>query len=161
MIVLDEAWKLVDNYAIGPKINDLLVRLRKKNCMVIFATESIKDIATSNITQAINHNIATQIFLPDPNPTEYYKTVFGLNDSEFALLSAMSLDEHHFLFKYEDAVVASLNLSRLNDYVTVLSSNPKSLLAMHKAIDNYGDNPQDWLPHFWEFIKNKTMVTKN
>ncbi len=161
MIVLDEAWKLVDNYAIGPKINDLLIRLRKKNCMVIFATESIKDIASSNITQAINHNITTQMFLPDPNPTEYYKTVFGLNDSEFALLSAMSSDEHHFLFKYEDAVVASLNLSRLSDAITVLSSNPKTLLAMHKAMDKYGDNPQDWLPYFWEFAKVKTTIKKS
>lgn len=161
MIVLDEAWKLIDNYAIGPKINDWLVRLRKKNCMVIFATESIKDIATSNITQAINHNIATQIFLPDPEPTDYYKTVFGLNDSEFDLLSAMSAEDHHFLFKYDDAVVASLNLSRLGDDIMVLSSNPKTLLAMHKAIDQYGDNPKDWLPHFWQFAKIKTAIVKS
>jgi len=161
MIVLDEAWKLLDNYAIGPKINDLLVRLRKKNCMVVFATEGIKDIASSNITEAVNHNIATQMFLPDPEPTEYYKTVFGLNDSEFALLSAMSSDEHHFLFKYEDAVVASLDLSRLSDEVLVLSSNPKTLLAMHKAMDKYGDNPQDWLPYFWELAKVKTAITKS
>ncbi len=158
MIVLDEAWKLIDNYAIGPKINDWLVRLRKKNCMVIFATESIKDIATSNITEAINYNITTQIFLPDPDPTEYYQTVFGLNDSEFALLSAMSSDEHHFLFKYDEAVVASLDLSRLGDDIMVLSSNPKTLLAMHKAMNQYGDNPQDWLPHFWEFAKVKTVA---
>ncbi len=161
MIVLDEAWKLIDNYAIGPKINDWLVRLRKKNCMVIFATESIKDIATSNITESINQNIATQIFLPDPSPTEYYKTVFGLNDSEFALLSAMSSDEHHFLFKYEDAVVASLNLAKLSDDMMVLSSNPKTLLAMHKAMNQYGDNPQEWLPHFWQFAKVKTIISKS
>ncbi len=158
MIVLDEAWKLIDNYAIGPKIDDILVRLKEKNCVVIFATESIKDVAESNITEAINHNISAQIFLPDPNPTEYYKTIFGLNDSEVSLLSAMSSEDRHFLLKYEDAIVASLNLSQLTDEILVLSSNPKTLLAMHKAIDQYGDDPEIWLPHFWQFAKIKTTI---
>lgn len=156
MIVLDEAWRLLDNYITGPKINDWLVRLKKKNCMVIFATESIKDISQSNITNKINHNIATQIFLPDPEPNEYYKTAFGLNENEFNLLSVMSAADHHFLLKYDDdSVVASLNLSSLNDNVSVLSSNPTSLAAMEEAIAQYGENPKDWLPKFFEINKLK------
>ncbi|MES2677798.1 MAG: hypothetical protein V4612_05760 [Pseudomonadota bacterium] len=156
MIVLDEAWRLLDNYIIGPKINDWLARLRKKNCMVIFATESIKDISQSNITTKIHHNIATQIFLPDPNPTEYYKNVFGLNDNEFNLLSAMSTLDHHFLLKYnDDSIVASLDLSDLGDDIAVLSSNPKSLLAMEMAIKECGEIAKDWLPKFFEIDKSK------
>jgi type IV secretion system protein VirB4 len=148
--VLDEAWRLVDNYVIGPQINEWLVRLRKKNCMVIFATESIKDISQSNITSKIYHNISTQIFLPDPEPSEYYKTVFGLSDDEFNLLSAMSSQDRHFLLKYnEDSVVASLNLSSLNENIAVLSSSPEGILAMKKAIEKCGKNPKDWLPEFF------------
>jgi type IV secretion system protein VirB4 len=151
MIVLDQAWKLLDNYITGPTINNFLVRLRKKNCMVIFSTESIKDISQSNITDAIHNNIATQIFLPDPEPTEYYQTVFGLNNTEFRLLSAMSLAKHHFLLKYSnDSIVASLDLSGCDDDTAVLSSNPKSLLAMERAIKECGENPKDWLPKFSE-----------
>ncbi len=156
MIVLDEAWKLLDNYITGPTINNFLLRLRKKNCMVIFATESIKDISQSNITDDIRSNIATQIFLPDPEPTEYYKTVFGLNENEFKLLSIMSKSDHHFLLKYNnDSVVASLDLSGLSDDIMVLASNPKTLVAMENAITECGEDPQNWLPKFFQLAKQK------
>ena len=154
MIVLDEAWKLIDNYAIGPKINDWLVRMRKKNCIVIFATESVKDAAKSNITEAINKNIATKIFLPNSTPSNYYKTVFGLNDNEFALLSAMSSEERHFLLKHDDNdVVASLNLDGLNDDIRILSSISQNISVMNEAISKYGCNPKDWIPNFLKSIK--------
>lgn len=161
IIVLDEAWKVLDNYVLGPKINDFLVRLRKKNCVVIFATESIKDISQSNITTEIHRNIATQIFLPDPEPTEYYKTVFGLNNNEFDLLSAMSASDHHFLLKYnDDSVVASLNLSSLKKEIAVLSSNPESLIAMEEAIKECGEIPKNWLPRFFEINKLRQKNTR-
>ncbi|MFT6077909.1 MAG: type IV secretion system protein VirB4, partial [Rickettsiales bacterium] len=149
MIVLDEAWAMLDNYITGPAINDWLVRLRQKNCMVIFATESLHDTSKSNITHKINQNLATQIFFPDPYPTEYYKTVFGLDDAEFDLLSAMNKEHHHFLFKYaSNSVVASLDLSDLRDNIAVLSSKPNTLKAMELAMEKFGDHTKDWLPEF-------------
>jgi type IV secretory pathway VirB4 component len=160
MIVLDEAWRLLDNYITGPKINEWLVRLRKKNCMVVFATESIDDISTSNITSKINHNISTQIFLPDLYPTEYYQTVFGLNDNEFSLLSAMSKDEHNFLLKYGgDSVVASLDLSALKDNIPVLSAKFDVILIMEQAMNKVGTNPKKWLPEFFKMTKSSNYDT--
>ncbi|MCE3255365.1 MAG: virB4 2 [Rickettsiaceae bacterium] len=156
IIVLDEAWKLLDNYITGPKINNWLTRLREKNCAVIFATESVKDAAQSSITEAINHNIATQIFLPDPEPTEYYKTVFGLNDNEYELLTVMSHEEHHFLLKHRsDSVVSTLDLSDMEDSLMVLSAKTDTLLAMEKAMEKYGKNPRDWLPAFLQIAKKQ------
>ncbi len=150
LIVLDEAWRLLDNYITGPKINDWLVRLKNNNCVVIFATESINDISKSKITEAINHNIDTQIFLPNPNPSQYYQTVFGLNEIEFALLSAMSKQERQFLLKKDYSIVASLNLEKLGNYMKVLSSKPRTLVIMEEMMKNYGSNPEEWLPHFYE-----------
>lgn len=159
IIVLDEAWRLVDNYLTGPRINDWLVRIKEKNCMVIFATESIESAAESNITTAINHNLATQIFLPNPEPTEYYKTVFGLDESEFNLLSAMSIEDRHFLLKYdEDAIVASLDLSDFIDDMAVLSASPKGLLAMNMAIKKCGEEPEKWMVEFFKIIKEKYIL---
>jgi type IV secretion system protein VirB4 len=153
IIVLDEAWKLIDNYAVGPKINDWLARLKEKNCMVIFATESVKDAASSNITKDINHNIATQIFLPDSSPTRYYQTVFGLDNNEFVLLSKMSCRERHFLFKHKGVtVVASLDLDKLSDDLAILSPRSKDVSYMSKAINEFGNDPKDWIPNFYNLL---------
>ena len=45
MIVLDEAWALIDNPIFAPKIRDWLKVLRKLNTFVIFATQSVEDAA--------------------------------------------------------------------------------------------------------------------
>ncbi len=73
ILVLDEAWELLDNYALGPEIEDFLIRMKEKNCIVILATKNAESAAKSEISQDIHNNIATQIFLPNPAPTEYYK----------------------------------------------------------------------------------------
>jgi type IV secretion system protein VirB4 len=159
MIVLDEAWRLVDNYLTGPKIGDWLDRLRQKNCMVIFATESIDKAGQSNITKSIMSNIATQIFLPNPEPEDSYKTVFNLNEDEFNLLPAMSEEDHHFLLKSGgDSIVASLDLSDFVDDIAVLSAGPKSLMAMKKAIKKSGEEPEKWLPEFFKIVKDKSRA---
>jgi len=154
MIVLDEAWKLIDNYAIGPDINDFLTRLKAKNCIAIFATESITDVAKSSITKAIYNFVTTNIFLPNPNPTNYYKTTFGLNNEEFQLLFAMSRDNHHFLLKHgEDTVIAALDLSTINEIIAVLSANKTTIAIMEKLKKEHGANPQDWIPYFFEEVE--------
>ncbi|MDA0902151.1 MAG: hypothetical protein O3B09_01915, partial [Proteobacteria bacterium] len=153
MIVLDEAWKLIDNYATGPKINDFLDRMEKKNCVIIFATESAKDAAQSSITKGIDRSVVTRIFLPDEEPTNYYKSVFGLNDDEFNILSAMSSEERHFLLKRgEDAIIASLDLSAINNVIAVLSSNPQNIGLMEAMKRKYGKKSADWVPEFFNAL---------
>ena len=39
MIVLDEAWALIDNPVFAPKIKDWLKVLRKLNTFIVFATQ--------------------------------------------------------------------------------------------------------------------------
>ncbi len=157
ILVLDEAWELIDNYATGPGINDFLKRLQEKNCIIIFATKSVKNAAKSNITESIHNNVATQIFLPDQKPTKYYKTIFGLNDEEFSLLSAMDLDNRHFLLKHgEDSVIASLDLSETQNITSVLSSSKETLFAMDELKKKYGKKSKDWVPEFLDLIENLT-----
>jgi type IV secretion system protein VirB4 len=155
ILVLDEAWNLIDNYATGPLINDFLKRLEQKNCIIIFATKSVEDAAQSNITQAIHDNITTQIYLPDPKPTKYYKTVFGLNKEEFQLLSVMNPDDYHFLLKHgEDSIIAALDLSKTKNITSILSANSDTLYAMDELKKKYGKDSKDWVPRFLELIEN-------
>ena len=154
IIVLDEAWRLLDNYAIGPGINDWLIRLRQKNCAVIFATESLEDAGQSNISRTINQDVASSIFLPNPSPGEYYKTVFGLSEQEFGILSSMSNENHHFLLKQnDDAVIATLDLSSAGPMINILSSDNETALIVEEIRAEFGPEPKNWIPKFFEIVE--------
>ena len=91
LLVLDEAWVFLDDPLFANRIREWLKTLRKKNVAVIFATQSLADIADSKIAPAIIESCPTRIFLPNPRalePTqsETYRR-FGLNDAQVRLIA--------------------------------------------------------------------------
>ena len=151
IIVLDEAWRLVDNQAVAPRLGDFLDYASQRNAIVIFATESVSEASSSNITKALMQKIATQIYLPNPEADNVYKNVFSLSEKEFEMLKSMYKEERQFLLKHHgDAVVAKLNLSGMNDVISVLSGNRENIAFLESIILEVGDNPKDWLPKFLE-----------
>jgi type IV secretion system protein VirB4 len=91
LLVLDEAWVFLDAPLFATRIREWLKTLRKKNVAVVFATQSLADIAESRIAPAIIESCPTRIFLPNPRalePTqaEAYRR-FGLNDTQVRLIA--------------------------------------------------------------------------
>ncbi|MCH2546407.1 MAG: ATP-binding protein [Alphaproteobacteria bacterium] len=151
IIVLDEAWGLMDNSFFAPRLHGWLEALTQHNAMAIFATESIEDVSQSALSKAVFADMATQIYLPNPMPSSAYQTVFGLNPIEFGFLELMDSDKRHFLLKKGDeAIVASLSLEGMNNVLNVLSGTPQGLEVMRKAIKEKGANPTAWVPWFME-----------
>ena len=70
LLVLDEAWLFLDDPLFASRIREWLKTLRKKNVAVIFATQSLTDIADSQIAPAIIESCPTRIFLPNPRALE-------------------------------------------------------------------------------------------
>jgi type IV secretion system protein VirB4 len=156
MIVLDEAWSLVDNPVFASFIPAWLDELKANNAVVIFATESVDNIKESSITQPITQKMATQIYLPNQRATDAYRTVFGLNNVEFELLNSMSSSRREFLLKhYQEAVVANLDLSGMHDIIAVLSGNKESIALMENIMLDVGDDASKWLPLFRERASKK------
>ena len=52
----------------------LLKVLRKLNAFVVFATQSVEDATKSSISDTLEQQTATQIYLPNLKATEVYKT---------------------------------------------------------------------------------------
>ena len=157
VVVLDEAWRLIDNALFAPLLPDWLDRVAAKNAIVIFATESVSNASKSNITSTIIDRIATQIFLPNVNASESsmaYQKIWGLSPQEFKVLSSMDVEKRQFMLRQQgNSVVAVLNLSGLKE-VSVLSGSDKTVALMDKAIDRKGRHPEEWLPSFYELVKN-------
>lgn len=154
IVVLDEAWRIVDNKIFAPRLEGWLDDLRSKNAIAIFATESVEDATSSSITRPLVNKIATQIFLPNDDATVVYKDIFGLSEKEYNMLNSMSGQERHFLLKHHgDAVVARLNLTGMNDIIAILSGNRENIAVLESIILEIGDDPKRWLPVFRQRFK--------
>lgn len=155
MIVLDEAWALIDNPVFAPKIKDWLKVLRKLNTFVIFATQSVEDAAKSRISDTLIQQTATQIFLPNLKATDIYRSAFMLSQREYTLIKTTDPASRYFLIKQGvNAVVAKVNLSGMSNIVNVLSGKGETIILLEQIRAKYGDDPAKWLPVFYEEAKN-------
>lgn len=80
MFVIDEAWMFLKNKT----IRDWIVRgektWRKKNAAMILATQSVVELAASDLLHIVNESCPTKIFLANPNiDRKLYGEIFQLN----------------------------------------------------------------------------------
>ena len=92
MLILDEAWLFLDDPLFASRIREWLKTLRKKNVSVVFATQSLADIAQSDIAPALIESCPSRIFLPNPRALEPgqqdFYAQFGLNKTQMSILAA-------------------------------------------------------------------------
>ncbi len=91
MLILDEAWVFLDDPEFAGRIREWLKTLRKRNVSVIFATQSLSDIANSPIAPAIIESCLSRIFLPneralEPQQRKIYDA-FGLNARQAEIIA--------------------------------------------------------------------------
>jgi type IV secretion/conjugal transfer VirB4 family ATPase len=101
MLILDEAWIYLDNPLFAARIREWLKVLRKKNVAVVFATQSLADIADSSIAPAIIESCPQRIFLPndraiEPQARAAYER-FGLNERQIELIARAIPKRHYYL----------------------------------------------------------------
>ncbi|MGC0153564.1 hypothetical protein ACPRNU_13965 [Chromobacterium vaccinii] len=70
MIILDEAWLMLNHALFQEKIDEWLRVLRKANCQVIFASQQPTDVDKSLIRDTIYSACQTKILLPNPDILE-------------------------------------------------------------------------------------------
>jgi len=101
LLILDEAWVFLDHPLFAARIREWLKVLRKKNVAVVFATQSLADIAESKIAPAIIESCPQRILLPNDRAIEpqsqaaYAK--FGLNDRQIELISRATPKRQYYL----------------------------------------------------------------
>jgi type IV secretion system protein VirB4 len=101
LLLLDEAWLFLDNPLFAARIREWLKVLRKKNVAVIFATQSLADIADSSIAPAIIESCPQRIFLPndravEPQARAAYER-FGLNERQIELIARATPKRDYYL----------------------------------------------------------------
>jgi type IV secretion system protein VirB4 len=101
LLVLDEAWLFLDETRFAAQIRAWLKTLRKKRVAVVFATQSLEDIAGSAIAATLIESCPTQVFLPNPRALEPASAElyagFGLNRRQLELIAYAAPKRSYYL----------------------------------------------------------------
>lgn len=142
MIVIDEAWKMLNDEIFVKRLHDWLVTMRKKNCVVVMLTQTPDHLQKSQVGQIIAETVTTQILFPNnrAQPEDY--KLLRLNDNEAAFLCAGAGGHRIALLRSSgDSVFVDFDLSGLGDALTVLGGGST---GEEKAPIGWRDNPDFW-----------------
>ncbi len=129
IIAVDEFWKALGDDAFRSFAQDGLKTYRKRNAMMVFATQSPADALKSDIAHSILEQVATQVMLPNPKGSRRdYVEGFSLTDAEYQLIrEELSPESRKFLVKQgHDSVVVELDLTGLDNELAVLSGRAET-----------------------------------
>lgn len=90
IFAIDEAWMFFRNKTIRDWIIKAEKTWRKKNAAMILATQSVVELAASELLHIVNESCPTKIFLANPNlDRKLYAEIFQLHDTQMELLESL------------------------------------------------------------------------
>jgi type IV secretion/conjugal transfer VirB4 family ATPase len=155
LLILDEAWVMLGHKVFGEKIREWLKTLRKANCAVVLATQSLSDAARSGQLDVLLESCPTKILLPNEEaaragtdqvmgPRDLY-TLFGLNDVEIEIIATAAKKREYYVVSPEGRRLIDLGLGPVA--LAFAGVSAKEDVARIKALrDSEGDAwPSAWL----------------
>ncbi len=157
-IFMDEAWLMLAHPAFRDKINEWLRIMRKNNCAVILATQSMSEAVKSDILDIIRDSTASKIYLPNSSATSedaaaVYKKM-GLNNRQIEIIANAVPKRQYYYVSEEGSRLFELALGPLQ--LALIAVSDKDSVARVKEFEaRYGD---DWL-HEWLRLRRVNPVT--
>lgn len=157
MLSLDEAWVMLGHPVFREKLREWLKELRKKNCLVIMATQSLSDAVNSGLLDVLLEQCPTKILLPNkeadlrgtketPGPADLY-TMFGLNSKEINILKNGQYKRMYYYKSPLGRRIFELGLKPLA-LAFVAVSDKEDLAVVRSMIAEHGsDWPLSWLKY--------------
>lgn len=147
MIILDEAWLMLDHALFQEKIREWLKVLRKANAHVIFATQELEDLDKSAIKSTIYQSCRTRIMLPNANAVSddsaaLYRDL-GLTQREIELLAMATPKRDYFFSSPEGRRMFQLELGPVALAFVATSGREDRMLARH-LMNLHGDKWVGW-----------------
>jgi type IV secretion system protein VirB4 len=133
LLILDEGWLFLDDPVFAPKIREWLKTLRKKKAYVVFASQSLADLAGSPLLETVKESCYTKIYLPnataldDERSMAFYRG-FGLNDQQIAIIAGSTSKREYYFTSPLGNRLFSLSLGEVGlAYCAASSSDDQSL----------------------------------
>jgi type IV secretion system protein VirB4 len=137
VFIIDEAWRFFQHPVIKAYIVEALKTWRKKNAMMILATQSSEDLLASDLLSTLTESCPTKIFLANPGMDRAaYRTAFHLNETEADMIARL-IPKRQFLFKQPDtAKLLNLNVDRKEYWI--YTNHPAENQRKRQVFEQYG-----------------------
>jgi type IV secretion system protein VirB4 len=144
LLMLDEAWIMFQHPLFNSKIREWLKVMRKANCMVWLATQSISD-AQGGIMDVIIDSCPNKFYLPNREAmsNESIKAIYarlGLNEREIELISRAVPKRQYYLKTPEGNRMLELNLGPQT--LAFVGRSDKESIAAARELER--SNPAGW-----------------
>lgn len=165
MYVFDEFWKALQDPQFADFARDKAKTIRKKNGILVFATQEVGDALNSNIGKTLVSQCATMILLPNrAGDRADYLDGLKISETEFEIVSGLSEDSRSFLVKQGGrSAIGKLDLAGFDDELLVLSGTPDNAERVERIINDLAKDigPEEanqweaWSPLFLQQVRSE------
>ncbi|AYM61161.1 MULTISPECIES: conjugal transfer protein TrbE [Hyphomicrobiales] len=149
LIILDEAWLMLGHPTFRDKIREWLKVLRKANCAVVLATQSISDAERSGIIDVLKESCPTKICLPngaarEPGMREFYERI-GFNERQIEIVATALPKREYYVASPEGRRLFDMSLGPVA--LSFVGASGKEDLKRIRALhfEHGVDWPKHWL----------------
>lgn len=121
LVVLDEAWKLLDDPYFQAKLKDWMLTMRKKNAVVVLLTQRVEHITDSAAGGSILESATTTMLYPSRDYTLEGLAPLNLTDAEVAFATSSGAGNRFVLIRSDgESAICDLDLSSIGPLLRVL-----------------------------------------
>lgn len=155
LIILDEAWLMLGHPVFREKIREWLKVLRKANCAVILATQSISDAERSGIVDVLVESCPTKICLANPaaqtpSMASFYERL-GFNHRQIEIIATARPKKDYYCATPKGRRLFEMALGPLTLAFTGVS-DAEQIRTIKTLCQTHGP---DW-PRHWLSLKGET-----
>ena len=142
IIVIDEAWKALDNAYFAERLSNWLVTARKQNAVVVMMTQYASQLERTRTGKTIVEAVPTQVLLPNIRASAADYAMLGLNEKELGLLLNVGTRSRLALVRDDQgSVVVDADLRALGPLLTILGGMETGEQLVGA---NYRQRPDFW-----------------
>lgn len=150
LLILDEAWIMLGHPVFRAKIREWLKVLRKANCAVLLATQSLTDAKDSGLMSVLVESCHTKILLPNAGMTDEQQKLYselGLNETEIDIIKRAIPKKDYYLVTDYGRRLVQLALGK-KTLSFIGASDKESIKRIKELRTQYGAD--NWQEHWLE-----------
>ena len=152
ILVIDEGWVVLGHSVFRQKLREWLKTLRKKNCIVLFATQSLSDSKQSGILDVLVESCPTKILLPNDTARSEEQaplyTDIGCNKRMIDIIATSTPKREYYIIQPGGKRLINLVLGK-KELAFVGASDKENLAIIKQLYDEYGAD--DWQEHWLKY----------